>query len=335
MGYAKLNFATTVTAAQAMYDVVRCVNGTITSTANLTYATPAGSEFVNTLAQNWSVLYGTVADTTTAYVITSPCVSAGKTHRVRLQMSNGSTWDTSAAFSTAGAGIGLNTIETATSATSVTNPTFYSTSAGATGIGRYVVKTDASNVNIYVHWSSRHILMYGLSGATGATMLIGSFQYPETSLTQFTGTAPVAQYNNTYNNTTTFITTTAIGASTTAGIILQGIQVHTPSTNVTNGVYHIGTGGFGTVTLSDFDPVPSLDASGNSSYPIVPFYWSNPAIGLPIINISELSGVYRMSKTASVSEGTLTLGADTYVWLPISTLITGGTIQAGIGLLKK
>lgn len=335
MGYAKLNFATTVTTAQAMYDVVRCVNGTITSTANLSYANTTNSELVNTLAENWTVLYGTVADTTTAYVVTSPCVSAGKTHRVKLQMCNGSAWDASAAFSTAGAGIGLNTIETATTATAVTNPTFYSTSTGATGMGRYVVKVDASNVNIYVHWSSHHILMYGLSGVTGANMLIGSFEYPETSLTQFTGTAPIAQYNNTYNNTTTYITTTAVGASTSAGVLLQGIQVHTPSTNVTNGVYNIATGGFGTTALSDFDPVPSLDASGNNTYPVVPFYWSNPAIGLPIINISELTGVYRMSKTASVSEGTLTLGADTYVWLPISTLITGGTIQAGIGLLKK
>lgn len=336
MGYAKLNFATTVTTAQAMYDVVRCINGTNTTTANLAYATPANSELVNTLNENWTVLYGTVAATTTAYVVTSPCISQGKTHRARLQMFNGTSWDASVAFSTAGAGIGVNTIESATSATVVTNPTHYSTSAGSTGGGRFVVTVNASNVNIYIHWSQHHILMYGLSGATGATMLLGTFQHPETSLTQFTNTAPVIQYNNTYNNTTTFVTSTAPGANTTAGIVLQGIQVHQPSTNVTSGVYHVGTGGFGTVALSDYDPYPSLDAAGNNTYPLVPFYWSNPAIGIPIINISELTGVYRMSKLATVSEGLITLSAnEDYVWLPISTIITGGTVQAGIGLLKK
>jgi hypothetical protein len=337
MGYAKLNFATTVTTAQAMYDIVRCLNGTNTSTANLIYANTANSEIVNTLNENWSVLYGNVADTTTAYVVTSPCVTASKTHRVKLQMGNGSSWDTSAAFTTTGAGIGLNTIETATSATSVTNPTFYSTSTGANGMGRYLIKTDATNTSIYIHWSAKHILFYGLSSNAVGTMYMGSFEYPETSLTQYTNTAPVIQYNNTYTANTTYVTTTTVGTDTTLGIIFQGIKIYTPNNNTTNGVYHIPTGGFGTVPVTDFDAVQTIDATGNNVYPIVPFYWSNPAIGLPIMNISELTGVYRMSRVASVPEGLFTSGADTYVWLPLASTINGGVglTQAGIALLKK
>ena len=335
MGYAKLNFATTVTTAQAMYDVVRCINGTITAKANLSYASTTNSEFVNTLNENWTVDYGSVADTTTAYIVSSSCETAGKTHRARLQMFNGTSWDTSAAFSTSACGIGVNTIEEATSATAVTNPTFYSTSAGTTGGGRYVVTVNASNTNIYLHWSKHHILLYGLSGAGATTMMIGTFEYPETSLTQFTNTAPVAQYNYTYNQSTAFITTTAVGTGTTGAILWQGIEVHVPNTSTTNGLYNLGTSGFGTLLRSRFDPIATLDVSGNNVYPLVPLYWSLPSLGIPIINISELTGVYGMAKSATAAEGVFTVVADGYVWLPLSTVITGGTQQAGIGLLKK
>jgi len=335
MGYAKLNFATTVTTAQAMYDVVRVLNGTITAPANLSYASTTNSEIVNTLAENWTVVYGSVADTTTAYVVSSPCVTAAKTHFVKLQMGNGTSWDASAAFSTAGAGIGLNTISAATSATSVTNPAFYSTSTGATGMGRYLVKVDASNTNIYIHWSSHHILFYGLSSAGATTMFIGSFEYPENSLTQFTNTAPVLQYNYTYAQTTTFITTTAVTTGTTSAILFQGINIHEPLASTTSGVYNLGVAGYGTVIHSDFDPIVTLDSLGNNVYPLVPYYWTLPSRGIPNLNLSQLTGVYRMAKSAGAAEAVFTVGGASYVWLPLSTTITGGTQQAGIGILKS
>ena len=100
-------------------------------------------------------------------------------------MFNGSAsgWDLSTAFSTAGAGIGCNSISGATSATAVSNPAFYSLSSGATGGGRYIVRVDASNANIYIHWSQHHIAFYGICGS--GTGFHGSYEYPETGLTQF------------------------------------------------------------------------------------------------------------------------------------------------------
>lgn len=335
MGYARLNFGTAVTTAQAMYDIVRVLDGTITSIANLSYASTTLSEIVNTLGENWTVAYGSVADTTTSYVLSKPCVTSSKTHWVRLQMFNGTSWDSSIAFSTAAAGVGLNSITAATSNTAVSNPAFYSTSSGATGGGRYVVKVDASNTSIFVHWSQHHILFYGLSGAGATTMMMGSFEYPENSLTQYTGEAPILQYNYTYNQATTFTTILVPGASTANTITFQSLNQFDPVTNTITGVYNLGVSGFGTVIHNDFSPTLTLTNTGANTYPLVPYYWNLPSLGLPFVNISDLTGVYRMSRGIANSEDLFAVGADNYVWLPLSTTITGGTQQAAIALLKK
>jgi hypothetical protein len=164
---------------------------------------------------------------------------------------------------------------------------------------------------------------------------MASLEYPETSLTQFTNTAPVAQYTMLYGYTTSFITTTTPSTGTTAAIVLQGINVHQPSVNTTSGVYNLGVSGFGTVTLSTFNPVFTIGTDGSNIYPLVPVYWSVPSVGIPIINLSQLTGVYRMATSATFSEGVFTVDSDSYVWLPISTTITGGTQSSAIGLLKK
>jgi len=335
MGYAKLAFATTVTTAQALFDIVRVVTGNITSVANLSYASTTSSEIVNTLGQNWTLEYGSLADSTTSYIIDTPCVTAGKTHYVLLQASNAGTWNSSAAFNGSTSGIGLTTISGATSISSYSNPTFYSTNTTASGIGKYLISIDSNNTALYLHWSARHLLIYGKNGSGAATGFLSSIQYPETSLTQFTNTAPVLQYNFFYGLTTTFISETAPANTTNTGIILQGINVHTPTTNTTSGVYNLGNTGFGTVTIARFNPVYTLGTDGSNTYPLTPIYWSLPSVGIPILNMSQLTGFYRISTSATFSEGVFTVGGDSYVWLPISTVITGGTQSAAIALLKK
>lgn len=338
MGYAKLNFATSVTTAQALYDVIRLVTGAINSAASLSYASTSNSEVVNTLNENWTLQYGTVDPTTTAYVVSSPCVTNTKTHWIRFSCFNGTSWDTSTAFSNSvNTGFGFSTISAATSVSSVTNSTFYSTGS-TTGGGRYVVRVDASNTNIYLHWSGKHILLYGLFGLINTTGFIGSFEYPENSLTQFTNTSPVLQFNNYYNTSSTFITTTTPGSGTTTAILFQGINIHDCSTNTTNGVYNLGVSGIGTVRLDDFDVPVTLGTDGSNSYPLVPYYWTLADRGIPIIDISQLSGVYRIGRNAGTLEALFTVGSDSYVFLPISTTInTPGTTTAhgAIAVIKK
>jgi hypothetical protein len=119
--------------------------------------------------------------------------------------------------------------------------------------------------------------------------------------------------------------------------------MHVPSVATTYGVYIpsiITTGstatGFGTVTV-EFNPVFTLNASGQNAYPLLPLYWQSPALGLPTINISTLTGVYRIATNASTAEDVFTVGADSYVYLPIGTTIsaTGASAKGGWALLKK
>lgn len=338
MGYAKLNFATTVTTSQALYDIVRVLDGTITAPANLTYASTVNSEIVNTLAENWTVSFGSVADSTTSYIMESPCTTVGKTHYILLQATAAGIWNSSAAFNGTTSGIGMSTISAATSISSYSNPTFYSTNALATAMGNFVITIDASNTNIFLHWSSHHVLIYGKRGSGSAvgTGFLASIEYPETSLTQFTNTAPVVQFNHGYGVTDSFNTNTVPSSQTNQNfILLQGINVHTPTNNTTNGVFNLGVSGFGTVRISQYNCPFTIGTDGSNVYPLVPFYWSSPANSIPVINMSQLTGVFRMATGATFSEGVFTVGADSYVWLPISTTITGGTQQSAIGLLKK
>jgi hypothetical protein len=119
--------------------------------------------------------------------------------------------------------------------------------------------------------------------------------------------------------------------------------MHVPSAGITYGVYIpsiVTTGstatGSGTATV-EFDPVFTLNSSGQNAYPLMPIYWQSPALGLATINISSLTGVYRIAKNASTLEDVFTVGSDSYVYLPIGTNInaTGTSVKGGWALLKK
>lgn len=339
MGYARLTFATTVTTAQAMYDVVRLLNGNITSAANLTYATVNSSEVVNTLGENWTVDYGDVADTTTAYVVSSPCVPSGITHYARLQMYNNATWDASAALSTANVGISVNTIESATSATSVLNPTVYKTNnSGLMGGGWFAIKP----TQMVLSWSQHHILFYGPNAKETETGFIGTFEYVETPLNTMVNGPPVVQFQLFYNDSG-WITVTAPFSTTPdyrGSGVLQGLQVHNPSTNTTTSVTDfspspLNTFDFHDGTPQNADPVPTINSSGTYVYPLIPIYWSRPAVGWPQYNISELCKIYRMGKNATEVESVFTVDGDSYAYLPLASSYGSTTQTSAIAVLKK
>lgn len=346
MGYAKLNFATSVTTSQAMYDIVRVVNGTVTSAANLTYASTTSSEIVNTLAQNWTVTYGTVADTTVAYVLERDCATVGKTKYAWLTTNaNGTYGGSSAAFSTTGHGIYLNTITAATSATAVSNPAYYySVSANANSY-RHNFQVDATNQNLYLSWSKYHLLLYG-QVEIGHSAFSGTFEYPETNLSQFTNSAPVVHYWYSAGATSNF--QTLVGLQTTGTVdqaIFQATNVHFPLTNTTSGIAlatHTSaattvTNGATIALKQTWDPAQTWNGSGANVYPLVPLFSYDPDKALPIMNISQLTGVYRISDLAGPVETLYSVGADNYVFLPIgdNTTSTGAAVYAAIAVLKK
>lgn len=339
MGYAKLTFTTATQTSNALYDIVRVVTGAVTNTSGLTYATAATSEIVNTRAENWAVTYGTVDPATTAYVLEEDCLTAGKKHYVHFQSGSGTAIPGTATFATANAGICLSTCSAAVSANSVSNETHYCSGTTITQAPTSMICVTAGSPSIYLSWSRYHLIIYGLVGygsaARSGTAFFGSFEYPENSLTQFTNTAPIAHMRWYHNSTTTFQTTVTPNTTGSTAVYLQGCNVHEPLTNVTNGTYNFGVGGFGTCTLSPFDPVVTLDNSGTSVYPLVPFYWTTATKGIPLINLSQLSKVYRISKNSGAPESIFTVGSDNFVNFTLAlgnVSTTPGT--AGICTLK-
>lgn len=348
MGYALLNFTTSHTVGEVMYDIVAVATGVTTTIAGLTYASNTNSEIVNTLGENWTRLYGDHSSSTGAYVLTSPCTSNTKTHHVQLSgYGAAGAWNdpTGTCLPTATRGVNLTTISAATSATSVSDQTFYVAAGGGTDIRNSVIGVTASNLNILVSWSRKHIIIYGIGGTLGAaTIFKGSFEYPENSLTQFTNTAPVANYSLTYGLVTQALTSTTT-TSNYNGFIFQGIKIHVPTDSNTYGVFNligdnnyigVATSGFGTIGLipNNVNPEFTLSATGANTYQLVPMYYALPRAGIPIINISTLSKVFFMSKNAGNTGDVFTEGSDSYAWHPFGTALSGGTQTGGFAFLK-
>lgn len=340
MGYAKLNFTAGQTGAQALFDIVRVVTGNVSNVSNLTYASITNSEIVNTLGQNWSVQYGSIEPSTASYVITTPCVTAGKTHKVWLLTSSNLAWPASSTFTSTGGNAYINvvTVSDASSNVAVSNPTWYSNTATAAGRAYRGVEVNSNNVNVYLNWSRYHIMIYGLTYfSNNNTGFFGSFEYPETSLTQFTNTAPVAFYSYNQSSGSSFLsnTTSPSAGSLVSNIVFQGLNIHQPLTSVTSGVYNLGNTGFGTMVMNTFNPNAAIDTGGVNSYTFVPFYWSLPSQGIPMINLSYYSKFYRVNNNINFPENILTVGAENYVYLTLTANGINGTNGiAGIAMLK-
>lgn len=337
MGYAKLNFPIDTETSNVLYDIVRVIDGTVTATNSLSYASTLNSEIVNTLGENWTVLYGTKIPGTTAYVVTSTCVTSSKIHYVHLMNNDGVTgWNASNSMSAdANCGVGLFSISGAASSTSVSNPIYYSTDPAAGDAGRSTVRTDSSNPHIYVHWSKHHVLLFGRNGdSTARLTFFGSFEYPENDLTTFYNTTPIVYLLKMKDFTTAFETSIVPDLGTVSGHIWQGVQFYQPLTGTISNI-DLGQAGFGTI-VDDFDPVRVLANDGSLQYPLIPMYWSIPSLGIPNINISTLSGVYKMPSYAGIVEDVFTVGGNSYLFLPLGTTLSAvGTQQSGIALLKK
>lgn len=316
MGYAKLNLPTTVTSSNALYDLVRCITGNISNVADLTFAVSASSELVNTLGENWTITYGDLTASTTTYVLESNCVVEGKKHYTRLISSNANAMFATTALSTNFAGINLTTCSGATAANIVTNETFYSFS-GSTAVGSSSIGVTANSPFIYASWSRYHLMIWGLLGQTtsarAGTGFQGSFEYPETSLTQFTNTAPLVHLRWNHTANVAFNNATTRGTFVSSNIVLQGTNVHDPANSTTSGVFNFGVNGFGTCQMQVFDPVKSIDSTGADTYPLTPLYWCTSGNAIPLINLSQLSQVYRISKASGAPESVFTVGNVDYV----------------------
>lgn len=337
MGFAKLRFENfSVTTSQAMSDVVKIVTGVAAAPADLTYASTTNSIIVNTRAENWTLVYGSTAGgTATDYVLSSPTLLAGKTHFVRMRSrasSTSSAYPSSAAMNAASgassASFTVATIGSATSATSVTNETHYRTTYPTSG-----VYANDLNPDIFVSWSARHIMLYGYNSS--GPVVVGSFQYPYSQLNQYGGYAPVMQWTYTPNETTWVADGT--GPTTSSLNVMQAPIYFRPTTSlsvpITLGSIKT-TYGYGTMDGS-IVPSTSYSSTGTTAYPLVPIMYSSPSTGNPVVNISSLTNVYFFPPAGGTYGDTITVGSDTYVYLPLGTSLTDAAPTRAVAVLRS
>ena len=334
MGYAKIYFEDTVQASDAMFDVINVITGNYTSASELSYGSTTLSQVINTSEEDWSLLYGTLANTTTQYVLTSPCVIAGKIHYVRFQSCNSSAFATSSTFA-GGGGIGLATCTSAISANIVSNETFYSTNT--TNLNSVRTVTGVENY-IRVSWSARHVSLHGHFFANTIGML-GSYEYAENGPSLYVNTAPTAQWNWYFGcNTTAYNSETTPGANATLNYAtFQATNIYVPANSTIQGVRSIGDNlTYGSDNMALYPNLRStIGNDGQSAAPLIAIYRASPFFGIPEINISAFGKIYKtVSNTGTIVDDNINFDSNTYVYLPFSTTSTNTNSVGAVAVYK-
>lgn len=334
MGYARLHFPNsgTVLMTHLLYDVVGVLTGTFTSTSQLQTATQSLSQIVNTANSNWSFVYpaahGTKGTTNTSWVLSAPCVTAGKTKYIRLTglgagivAGNGSSnYFTSSLGSSLDSGLLMQACSAASSATALTNPTWYNTGSSASYNNAF------TGSFIYLHWSNRHCLIYGGVNTTVYKGFQATFEFQETGITTFRGVAPQVYIN--YTSVNGNWNTTATAPSNLSGTpnIVQVLNHFNVSTATATGLYNVLSDinsqqndmplCSDNISAGAYPSTTTKNSSGAVARQVQPLYWHQHHIGVPHQYISQLSNVYRTAPSMGQEGDTVTIGNDTYVYLP-------------------
>jgi hypothetical protein len=350
MGYARLYFPNdgTVLAYRVIHDIAGVLTGNITQVANLTASsdTRLYSQIINTANSNWGTLYpstftwSTPSTASTSVVLQAPCVTAGKTKYIRIGQFSTTAFSTSTTANyttsmdnTTSVGLLMQSCTSAASATSLTNQTAWNTSSGNTGTqslgGNYVV----------LHWSNRHCIMTGFktTAAAGRRVLMAALEHNEIPVSQWANTAPVSHVvidsgtsTNNFNYTSTYPGTG--GTSMTASAIpsfLTEMQHYNNSTQVATGVYNpLSDTTTNTIkddmTLltsasTDYPTVATKTSTGATAIYMQPLFYHQHTLGIPHLYYSNLTGVYRVAPNLGSEGDLITVGADTYVYMPVTS----------------
>jgi len=208
VGFARLTFNETATNAEVMADVVRVVTGS--SPVNAIQ----GSEVVNIKGTNWSLLYSsdndTISDTAHSYILSAPCVTAGKTKYARLSCASvttdsvslatsGSVGDIVDEVSATRFGFVLQGLSGASSIDTFSNVSQLITASTGLQHYWYVLKLTPVYKDITISWSNRHLFIHSQTARRQSTSQTGNvlavqsvMEYPETTLTLGFGVVPVS-----------------------------------------------------------------------------------------------------------------------------------------------
>jgi len=347
MGFARLHFSGK-NIASVLHDVAGVLSGTYTSVNQLLSATQASSYINNTANSNWSLVFpsslpATVSTSNASWVLSAPCVDSAKTKFMRLVGIRGG--DTGVAPSNVLNGTGTNpygqidaggTSDTTTSAllmlgctaaasaTSTSNQTPWFNGTLAAGIGdRYIT----------LHWSQRHCLIYGdwdPDADTKIAFFLG--EHNETNISLMQNTAPFSYVYYVYS-TNSWVTSAATAGGQYGGSVLN----HMIEFNHYNNTTQVYTGCYNplshaaTSTLDDdftltnrtvsanYPTVATKNSAGVQALYLQPLFYHQFDLGIPHMYYSYLSDIYRVSGSAGTEGDLITVGSDTYVYLPLTT----------------
>lgn len=357
MGYARLYFPNdaTVAAANIIQDIAGVLTGTITSVANLRASTDTRtlSTIVNTENSNWTLRFPTAINfnatptaTNTSIILSSSCVDANKTKFIRLGMmslpTNGSPALPAAGgffYASAGgaAAVVLQACTNATSTTALTNQT--SINNKDTSPGDTFGAPHFGGNYITLRWNQRHCFMYGFrsTAAAGRRIVMASFEHNEIPTSQWANVAPVSyllldsvttangiSYTGTYSGTGV----ENLGNQATLHSYLTELNHYNTSAQVSTGVYNPMSDATTFALRSDF----TLTSNASANYPTVvtktstgstamymqPLFYHQHHIGIPHLYFSNLSGIYRVAANIGSEGDLITIGSDTYVYLPFN-----------------
>lgn len=342
---------------EVIHDMVGVVCGNITSVNNLTTAWSNLSLITNTLNSNWTLLYpsATLGATANAsrpsWVIRSPCVTASKFKYVRIAghkqpISFSGNWPSyliaDRSYSTDvvnDSGICLTGGTNATNANTVVNESFVVTNINSAGDNDAQMAHKFRGNTFHLSWSQRHLLIWGhmVSGGNYDQQFVGFFEHTETPTSTWRSTAPFCallftsntgkfgsrQTSNIYVSSGT--TATPTDMKLRESLFLE-FDHYNPVASTPSGVHNIfgNVGSLWTdmpITSNTSNCVPTVStitSAGATAIYVQPLFYHQFNLGIPQIYISTLSNVYRVIGGAGSPGDTMTIGSNTFVYLPTS-----------------
>jgi hypothetical protein len=340
MGFARLSYSRdgSVRSTTVLHDIVGVVTGNFTSVTQLTGAVQNLSEIVNTDNSNWNILFPAPENFVAAtpnvniasWVLTAPCVNSSKTKFVRLTNVNLTTINIAGAVAgnvygpSKSLGITQQSATGATSATSLSNETWY---GAGSGTGR---QATINGSDIYLSWSRYHLLIFGdLDTEPTLTTLgiLASMEFSETSVTIASNTLPVIQLIEKSSLLSALSTVTGPSSLSSGSI---GFAIFPQFYNIQTGTTAMANlAGLMTSVSSSLDQrfstlvgnqlLPTTltrDRNNNSRILLMPLIVNLLSIGHTPMYLSKLTNIYLVQPGLGSPGETVTVNSDTYVYLP-------------------
>lgn len=335
MAYATLAFASTVSVAQKLKDIVKVVTGAATSVGQLEFATQAASEIINTEPAGWtladaaSALEVSGTATKTEYRVSAPCVDSSKTKFAALSLrdrsfnNNQTTLTVPRPTASGTSGVMYIPIGTGTSGTALQNlcgePLTMTDVSGTSAWSFTALHMGTAGTTYYISVSARKLVVVAPSNqATGNFSTFMVLEFPETPATVSYNNIPFAQlqYYNPRTANTGDYDFDSIGSGQTGAenAVYRGVGF----TNWYRSTTFTRVSRFtDTEFTSDFVFFPTVPAvvtnpvGGGSLYPLLPIIDIRSAYGEGIHYYSSLTDVYYTA--TGITGDTITVGGDTYV----------------------